>query len=249
MFNNQYSLAAKGNIRHVIEPYMIKGNPNFNYYQFDEDYYGFKPATNFQDKPFEGKVVAETVDHIVIKTGRKEFVSVGKSIASLHPPVGKKVRITPYVRRYFNGHPIDKPAEGGFLLIGAAVTIPVAKPSCYELEQIISILENDYAKDGSRRIAEMLVDAMAKDFHVVDPQPDEIFTKYPSISFNVCTGKYTGSVKLSHNTNNACYELEFRPCGSLERANIFKLKPTEIGIYLSNWIDDGCWKVVKVEII
>lgn len=128
------------------------------------------------------KVVATTDEAIVVKIGRTQFAVLDRELVTDIPIEGAKVAVQPYARRRFDGSRADTPEEvvehtsdgtpykvTRLILGSAPALLPVAKPECLELQQLIEQLESMPAPDRHRTISHMLVDAHASDFTLVDP--------------------------------------------------------------------------------
>lgn len=134
------------------------------------------------------------------------------------------------------------------LLGSAPAKLPIPKPQCLELGQLIEQLEELPAPDGFRRITHMLVDAGARDFTWVDPTPSKIIDTPPAISFTVSTAKFEGRVTILYDRAGDTYVVELHRDGErVER--IDEVYFDMLGEVLERLIDDGRWRLIDVNVI
>lgn len=210
-------------------------------------------------KPFEGKVVATTDEAIVVKIGRTQFAVLDRVLVTDTPGEGVKVAVKPYARRRFDGLRADTPEEvvehtldgtpykvTRLVLGSAPAHLPVAKPECLELQQLIEQLESMPASDRHRTISHMLVDAQASDFALVDPAPKDIIRTPPTVSFNVVTGKFVGRVSVLYLRADDVYAVELHRDGEcvVRRDEVYF---DMLGDTLTDLIDDGSWRRIHVQ--
>jgi len=215
----------------------------------------------FDPKPFDGKVVALTDEAIIIKTARIRFAILDRALASTVPAEGSKVFVRPYARRRFDGLRADTPEERTEIgsdgkpytfttqILGAApAKLPVPKPQCFELAQLIEQMENLPAPDGFRKITHLLVDANARDFSLVDPKPADIIRTPPAIHFTVSTKKFEGQVSVLYDRGGDVYVVELHQNGELivRRDEVYF---NMLGATLAELIDDGNWRQIVVDVI
>ena len=212
-------------------------------------------------RPFEGKVIAKTEEAIIVKTGRAEVMVLDRSLLTLDPDNGMKVRVEPYARRRFDGLRADTPEEITEVspdgrpytiqrsILGAApAKLPAPQLRCPELQNLVDQLEKLPAPDGFRRITHMLVDARARDFTWVDPAPEQIIETPPAISFAVSSAKFEGRVTVSYDRGGDVYMIELRRNGELvDRLEGVCLNM--LGETLERLIDDGQWRRIKIDVI
>jgi len=202
--------------------------------------------------PFDGKVVVITDEFVFVKTARTQFAVLDRSLVTTVPEIGDKVHVVPYIRRRFDGGRADtpEPAEDGSrrLLIGhAPAKLPIPEPQCPELDELIQQLETLPAPDGFRRITHMLVDANARDFIWVDPEPENIVSTPPAISCTVSTGKFEGQVTIIYDRGADAYEVELSQNGELVK-RVDDIYFDMLGDVLEQWIDDGTWRRIQVTV-
>ena len=232
---------------------------SFKYRVFDDQPPSSTLGFAIDPQPFEGKVVAANDNVIVIKLKPSEFAVLDPKLVSNVPSEGTKVRVQPYARRRFDGLRADTPevitehtSDGvpytvsRHILGSAPAKLPIPKPQCMELGQLIQQLEEMPAPDGFRRITHMLVDAGARDFTWVDPLPSKIIETPPAISFTVATAKFQGQVTLLYERADDLYAIELKRDGELvERvAEVFF---DSLGETLERLIDDGSWRRIHVQ--
>ncbi len=210
-------------------------------------------------QPFDGKVVATTDEAIVVKIGRTQFAVLDRELVTDIPVEGAKVTVQPYARRRFDGLRADTPEEvvehtsdgtpykvTRLILGSAPAHLPVAKPVCLELQQLIEQLESMPAPDQHRTISHMLVDAHASEFTLVDPSPKDIIRTPPTISFNVVTGKFDGRVSVLYLRGDDVYAIELHRDGKcVERRD--EVYFDMLGDTLAHLIDDGSWRRIQVQ--
>jgi len=215
----------------------------------------------FDPKPFDGKVVALTDEAIIVKTARTQFAVLNRSLATTVPAEGVKVLVRPYARRRFDGLRADTPEERTEIgsdgvshtvtthILGAApAKLPVPKPQCLELAQLIEQMENLPAPDGFRKITHLLVDANARDFSLVDPKPADIIRTPPAINFTVSTAKFAGQVSVLYDRGADVYVVELHQNGELivRRDEVYF---DDLGAVLADLIDDGTWRQIVVDVV
>ncbi len=212
-------------------------------------------------KPFEGKVIARNDDAIIVQTGRTQFAVLDRRLTSADPDEGARVRVTPYIRRRFDGERADTPEvrtdynrDGTpytvkTIVLGTApAKLPIPEPRCPELRDLIQQLEELPAPDGFRRITHMLVDAQARDFSWVDPFPDDIIRTPPAISFAVASAKFEGRVTIIYDRGGDWYVVELHR-GTERIARREPIYFDSLGETLESLIDDGSWRQIQVEIL
>lgn len=102
------------------------------------------------------------------------------------------------------------------------------------------------APDRFRRINHLLVDAGARDFVCVDPEPDD--TTPPSISFAVDTAKFRGQVTIRYAYGLDLYVVELhRGSERVERAE--EVSFDMLGDLLERLIDDGRWRQIRIDVV
>jgi hypothetical protein len=210
-------------------------------------------------KPFDGKVIARTDDAIIVKTGRIRFAVLDRALVTEDPAEGTKVQVAPYARHRFDGQRADTPEERTELdsngtpytmltlaLGSAPAKLPIPKPRCPELQELIRQMEELPAPDRFRHITHMLVDANARDFTWVDPLPRNIIRTPPAISFSVDTAKFKGRVTVLYDRGLDLYAVELSRDGEcVERVdNVYF---DSIGGVLEELIDDGEWRRIRVQ--
>lgn len=212
--------------------------------------------------PFEGKVVEVTEAWILMKAGRAaEFFVVSHSLVDNVPAVGDSVRITPYARRGFDGRRLDSPKVAidngvriqSFVLGEHRSRLPLDTETlvCPELCEMVDQIEQLRAPDGVRRLAQVLVDAGAGSMPIayVDPAPEDIIAKPPSLKFRVHTAKTDGWIEYRYDRGLDAYDMALTDLGDAllkEAKSVFFDQIAEI---TTDWIDDGAWRVAKVEIL
>lgn len=225
---------------------------------FDEQALRSTFGLRIDPQPAEGPVVALTDEAFVIKTGRTRFVVVDRTLATLCPAIGDKVRATPYIRRDFAGERLDAPkqecrqtsnGQTHFTTIvtlgGNTLRIPLpATPRCPYLADLVEQLEIMPTPDGQRTVANLLVDAKARDIEIVDPDDEHLIATPPEISFAVDTGKFSGRIAVLYDL----YAVELRADGTTIK-RIEEVDVTSLAEVMADLIDDGEWRRIRVEIL
>jgi len=245
----------------LVGPYLPRNARGFNYRVVDGLPQPSMLGIVFDPKPFDGKVVALTDEAIIVKTARTQFAVINRSLASVVPNEGAKVSVRPYARRRFDGLRADTPEERTKIdsdgtthtvtthILGAApARLPVPKPQCPELADLIEQMENLPAPDGFRKITHLLVDANARDFSLVDPKPADIIRTPPAINFTVSTKKFEGQVSVLYDRGADVYVVELHQNGELvERRD--EVYFDDLGAVLADLIDDGTWRQIVVDVV
>lgn len=245
-------------------PVLVAGHVPRNIRRFKFSIFDGQPKVSvlgfdIDPKPFEGKVIADTGEAIVVKTGRAEFAVLDRELVTEVPDEGTKVQIQPYARRRFDGLRADTPEERTehaadgtpftvqtHILGSAPAKLPLPQPRCPELQELINQLEQLLAPDGFRHITHLLVDAGARDFSVVDPLPDDIIKTPPAISFTVATVKFQGRVTVLYDRADDLYVIELKRDGVLVE-RIDQVFFDSLGEMLEHLIDDGSWRHIRVQ--
>jgi len=245
----------------LLRPHVPRNARGFNYRVIDGLPQPSMLGIAFDPKPFDGKVVALTDEAIIVKTARAQFAVINRELASIVPDEGTKVSVRPYARRRFDGLRADTPEEHTEIgsdgkpytfttqILGAApAKLPVPKPQCLELAQLIEQMENLPAPDGFRKITHLLVDANARDFTCVDPEPADIIRTPPAINFTVSTAKFTGQVSVLYDRGADVYVVELHQNGELiiRRDEVYF---DDLGAVLADLIDDGSWRQIVVDVL
>jgi hypothetical protein len=244
----------------LVRNFVPRNCRGFDYHVFDTQ--PAKSALGFyvDPQPFAGKVVALTGEAVVVKTEgkRNRFAVLDRALVTEVPDVGVKVWVEPYVRRRFDGERADAPKEEtrlGFdgqpyvirsrVLGDASARLPIPEARCSELRQLIEQLERLPAPDGFRRITHLLVDAGARDFSRVDPEPKDICKTPPEIAFTVDTAKFQGRVTVRYEAGPDLYAVELSRGG--ERVDrVDEVYFDTLGQVLERLIDDGSWRHIRV---
>ena len=234
---------------------------SFKYRVFDDQPQSSALGFAIDPKPFDGKVIAANDNAIVVKIKPSEFAVLDPQLVTTVLREGAKVRVEPYARRRFDGLRADTPEERTemtsdgipytvktHILGSAPAKLPIPAPRCMELGQLIQQLEEMPAPDGFRRITHMLVDAGARDFTWVDPDPSKVIDTPPAISFTVSTAKFDGQVTIRYDRGGDTYVVELRRDGELvdQHDDVYF---DMLGEVLERLIDDGRWRQIDVSVI
>jgi hypothetical protein len=236
-------------------------------------YYGQKAigallGTQSDFKPVTGTAVAENDDFVLLKLSPNDFFGVSKGLLSEPVAVGSKVQVTPYARRRFDGQPLYAPTkveqgEAGCTIstyiIGESKSyIPVDKESivCQELKDMIDVIERERA-DELRTVAQVLVDAGAwmETPTVRDVlEEEDIIDKPPTVTFRVSSTKADGRISVIYDRAMDSFDLVLMDLDGKElvrQDNIYITPegPSELGAATMSMVDDGLWRIAKVEVL
>ena len=244
-----------------VLPFLVRGSMAKNARQFSYQIVDFSVPFNvfgfrIDPEPFEGNVVAYDYGGqlMLIKLGGKPLYRVlDLAHVTSKPAIGKKVRITPYARRDWNGERLDKPnvVEGisrngkpyrtyETILGGRELKLPIPETSNFELNELVKQLEMLPAPDGFRNIVHLLADANATQF--------EVNEKNQSIAFYVDTQKHQGKVEIVYDRASDSYAVILTSDG-IVNDEVDDIYFDRLGSALSYLIDDLEWRKIKVEVI
>lgn len=243
----------------LVGPFLPRNVRSFKYRIYDDQPSVSALGFVIDPQPFEGKVIVKTDNAIIVQIARAQFAVVDRQLASNDPEEGAKVAVTPYARHHFDGTRLDAPVEEArqttdgqtytvqsVILGGSTTKLPVPKPRCVELAALIEQLEQLPAPDRFRRISHLLVDASARNFVCVDPEPDD--TTPPSIAFTVDTAKFCGQLAISYDYGVDLYVIELRRDSKLiERVE--EISFDILGEVLERLIDDGHWRQIRIDVL
>lgn len=243
----------------LVSGHLPRNTRSFRYQIYDNTPLVSAFGIRIDPRPFQGKIIAKTDQALVIKTGRISFAAVDRSLANKDPAEGARVEVTPYARRRFDGLRADTPKEEvqqmedgrtytvHTIMLGKNVALPLPKPRCPELAELIEQIENLPAPDGVS-VVNLLVDAGAREFSCVDPQPDAIVDTPPTISFDVASGKFSGRVSVIYDRALDLYLVELRRGTELvERVD--QVCFDTLGATLEQLIDDGAWRRIQITVL
>ena len=243
----------------LLGPHIPKNVRQYKWKFFDGTFPRGAFGFHFDPQPFEGKIVVKTEEATIIKVKPSEFYILDRQLITDDLPEGTRVKVTPYARRRFDGLRADTPeeriekyADGTQFVVkthvlgSAPAPLPVPKPRCPELAAMIDCIETMPAPDGARHISHLLVDAGARDFSCVDPDPVDIFKTPPALRFSVTTEKFTGEVVVLYNRGPDLYAVELYQAGEQVEA-VDEVYFDMLGETLERLIDDGKWRRIQVE--
>lgn len=213
--------------------------------------------------PAEGKVVELTDEWVLLKVGRAaEFFVVARDLVDAVPALGAVVRITPYARRGFDGRRLDAPTEQitdsglrlqSWTLGESRSRLPIDKESLKSqyLRDMIDQVETLDAGDGVRSMSQVLVDAGAwmHPVEFVDPHDRDIIATPPALKFRVATAKHVGGFEIRYDRAADTYNLFLTgQDGGIVKECEGALFDDIAGIAV-DWVDDGSWRIAKVEVL
>lgn len=214
--------------------------------------------------PRQGKVVEVDSEWVLVKTSRDMLFAAARHLLQTVPEEGATVLITPYTRRLFDGSRMDAPVETSengiktlaFRLADTRSYLPVDKKTlrCSHLVNMITQIEDLKAPDGVRRISQVLVDAGASDkpgcFGFKDPTDEDLPFVAPTVQFRVSTAKFTGLLNVIFDVAIDLYKVQLvEPNTATVVQELVNIDFTSLGQAIVNLIDDGTWRIAKVEVI
>lgn len=220
-----------------------------------------RPSVNFlglrvDPQPIEGTVVESDDSFVMVKKAgsRNSFAVFPVDMIETVPPLKKRVRVSPYARKNFDGMRLDTPKreERGngiviqSLVIGGHVQLPIDRYQlkCEYLKDMITQLEALPDIYG-RTIAQVMTDAGAPAVEYCDPEDEMLFETPPRLSFDVITARFTGRVSVIYDRGLDYYTLSFEPTNG-EPHKIEEVDFLSLAEIIVDEIDDGLWQKAKV---
>lgn len=213
-------------------------------------------------KPQEGKLVEVNEIWTAIKTARTEFFVCATKLMEFVPEIGATIRVTPYARRQFDGTRLDAPKVRDFdgykmstFVIGERVSpIPIDKTSLKSsyLRDMITQLEELPAPDGTRTVAQLLIDAGAGTEPICydDPEDGDVISKPPTVEFRISSQKWNGYLSLIYSRSMDLYRIQLtEPTKAKVEVDIQDVDFTSLGEVIATLVDDGNWRIAKVEVL
>lgn len=222
-------------------------------------------------EPIEGTVVDQDSDFTLIKKGASTFAVFPNALANHIPAIGDKVKATFYRPRDFQGLLTNgsEDPQSTVIVVGAAQTnLPYTWTGRYSARQetvtsLWSPIHNQRLRDmvlalegtkvdHTRSITDLLVCANAINLKVCDPNADSVNNddraSWPSLSMDLCTTKFIGSITIRYDQASDGYELELRDQqGTLD--NHDNLDAHAIADLLMRKVDDGTWMTVLITVL
>lgn len=223
-------------------------------------------------QPAEGKVVEQSEDFTLIKTGPATFCIVKTPLLSEPVAIGDKVNLKFYQLRRFDGTAADgsdDPSHSGsrtIMLTGVQTYFPVKWEGRYlgineRLAGAYTEIQNPYLRDmltqmeelrvdgGLRRVVNVLIDAGAKDLAFVDPPEEQSAIVAPGITCTVDTEKFKGPVMIGYDRCSDTYFIGLGVTGQDGAGRREDVHFDELGDRLIDAIDDRAWLKAKVNIV
>jgi hypothetical protein len=210
--------------------------------------------------PEEGRILEVSDEWILMRNSQTALFVCARDLVQTVPTVGSMVRITPYGRRRFDGKRLDgsdtTSAIPGFSSIGRQwrSELPL-NPSVLKsssLRELVDQIECRRAPDGIRRLSQVLIDAGAstEPMSVMDLSANsERASVRPSLQFRVHTEKVDGWLKIECIPTTNEYRLYLvAQDGELLRT-LGPVSQDRLTSLIVEWIDDGKWRIAKVEVI
>ena len=222
-------------------------------------------------QPCEGKVVDANEQFTLVKTVSSRFCVVSTDLLSKSVELGDKIAMSFYKLKRFDGTAADgtdDPSVCGarqISLTGTSTMFPVKWEGRYlginekfaanyqeirnpYLRDLIEQMEGIPVNDGLRMTVNILIDANATDLTFNDPLEENSMEDRPVIKARVNTSKHVGLVEIIYNRVPDSYSIRLTPDIGSEMF-LEDLYFDDVGPALLDGIDDGSWKLVKVEIL
>ncbi|WP_432263413.1 hypothetical protein [Cupriavidus sp. TMH.W2] len=213
-------------------------------------------------QPQEGKVVEHSDHWVLLKVDQTSVFVVPKELLETVPEIGATVRITPYARRRFDGTRLDalaaKDAPGNAtraIVIGEARSeLPVDKNSISSplLKEMIEQVEARLAPDGMRTLAQVLIDAGAANRPVGLRDPSEVdeIAAPPTLQFHIDNTRFKGMLNIVFHRVDDCFRVQLAEYGSWAVVKETNHVPfSALAEVLTDLVDDGKWRIAKVEVL
>lgn len=251
-------------IQREVEQFMAKHVPSetkYDYLLIDTYPLGLYNSwdSDSDPDPFNGEIVAYSRKYMLVKISSNSYRVIDLRYVTDKPPIGSMVKVTPYARRNFKGDRTDslirtltswkeRGIAKSYGMHKALLPIPRAIQSPY-LKSLVSRIEYAYIEEGYRSISEILVDAGADDFSIVDPSYEEVISQsqLPSIQFRI-DGVMVNYFKITFDPLTDSYQLDMT-CKNQIIASEHGIKLSELWEHLVPAIDDGSWQRTKVEVL
>lgn len=257
MLNNQ---EVKDELAKLIPFHLASNVRRYQYAIIDSTPFPTSLGYKIDVQPFEGKIVEYTDTFMLVKIKPTAFRVVDLELVTDRPAIGTKVCITPYARRRFDGRRVDEPEietshesiPGGKVAVNRfkfgidLPKLPINDVKCSELRDLINQIQQILAPDGFRTLAQVLVDANAKNFSVNDPKPKDIENSPPHIKLYVTTSKFSGYITLYYSRFFDSYGIFYQKDGELGH-RVWPIVISSLAEKLVELIDDGSWRLIKVE--
>lgn len=215
----------------------------------------------FDLDPEEGRVVELSDGWLLLQNNPLEFMVFAQDALEWVPPAGSDVRISPYVRRGFDGKRMDK--QERLLGSGPAVQgvprglwrspVPVDSTGLRSssLLDLMDQIERLRAGDGIRRLSHVLVDAGAvlEPLKVCDAswRVSEPMSRRPSLTFRVRTQKADGWLTIETQPAEGGYTLRLTGLDGASLREPGRVFADVLASVIVDWIDDGQWRLARVE--
>ena len=212
--------------------------------------------------PQEGKLVEVGESWAAIKKTRTEFFVCATKLMEFVPEIGATIRVTPYARRKFDGTRLDAPKLQDYdgykmstIIIGERVSpVPIDKTllKSQYLRDMITQLEEHPAPDGIRTIAQLIIDAGAGSEQIgfEDPEDCDVISNPPSVEFRISSQKWSGYLKIIYDRVMDFYRVQLTDTTKAKvEVDIQDVDFTSLGEVIANLVDDGNWRIAKVEVL
>ena len=217
-----------------------------------------------EPSPMEGRIVEVSPEWILMRIEANGFFVCACDLVRAVPLVGSVVRITPYVRRGFDGLPLTRtlPEDGlpntyhwNQNRVGAVVPrIPVDKGSFMTLflSDLVSRIETLRASDGLRRLLQVLIDAGASHgpVCVTDPERHQLTEFLPALRFRVNCAKAVGWLDIIYDCGKDLHRLLLLDItGDVILKHMRGVNDQTMVKVIEEWIDDESSKLAEVEVL
>lgn len=217
----------------------------------------------FDLHPVEGKVVELSGEWILVKIGRgPDFFVVARDLVDQVPDLGAMVRVTPYARRGFDGRRLDAVRETtvatgcvtqAFVLGETKSALPLDHDAIRSshLRTMVEYIESLEAGDGVRCLSQVLVDAGAylEPVVAVDPADQDVLVTPPSLKFRIRTAAHDGWLEYRYDRAMDAFDMRLTDAGGNVAKQAEDVYFDDISRITVEWVDDGIWRVAKIEIL
>lgn len=206
----------------------------------------------------EGKVVHINDEFTILKVERNLFAGVATQALSIKPPVlgeGVKVKITPHLPRDIDGIALDKPSlkdpeygNENVTIIGMRQQRMDITPESQILRNLVQTLDEMAMPDGQRTLTSALITAGARrnNLQWVEDESKSIYY----LQMRLATEKFAGIFRLAYQVAEDLYAVDLKPDDAAKPGlNHESLYFDELGYFIAHHIDDGQWRINKVELL
>ena len=210
--------------------------------------------------PEEGRILEVSDRWILMRNSEEALFVCARELVQTVPTVGSTVRITPYARRGFDGKRLDgadtKSDVPGFSALArqwrSELPLEASTLRSSSLRELVEHIECRRAPDGIRRLSQVLIDAGASlaPLSVIDLSANgERASARPSLTFRIHTEKVDGWLKIECIPTTNEYRLYLLAQDGELLRTLGPVSHDRLTSLIVEWIDDGKWRIAKVEVI